>query len=149
MLHSLVGEAPKEWDLKLPQAEFAFNYMVNRSSGKTPFSIVFTKTPNHTTDLLHLPSPTNCATENFAHRVTKTIEEVRASLQNSNTKYKAAVDAHRKFKSFNVGDLVMVHLSRDRFPVSEYSKLKPKKYGPFRILTKINDNSYIIALPND
>jgi hypothetical protein len=39
MLRSIVGENPKQWDLDLPQAEFSYNSLVNRYTGKSPFNL--------------------------------------------------------------------------------------------------------------
>ena len=40
LLRCLVGEHPKNWDLILPNAEFAYNSSVNRTIGKSPFKVV-------------------------------------------------------------------------------------------------------------
>jgi hypothetical protein len=36
---------------------------------------------------------------------------------------------------------------QDRFPALRHSKLMPRAAGPFKVLTKINDNAYILDLP--
>ena len=55
ILWSLTKEKPKQWDVTLSQAEFAFNNMLNRSTRKTPFEIVYGRCPSQPLDLVPLP----------------------------------------------------------------------------------------------
>lgn len=131
----------------MPQAKFAFSFMVNYSTGKSPFEIVYTKVPSHTTNLLQLPRSQSNAADGLATCIAHTLAKVRAKLQQSNFKYKTAANMHRHAKLFNVGDLVMVHLNKQQTPVSENSKLMTRKSSPFHVHSKINDNAYHIEIP--
>src|SRR5215216_6228927 len=62
---------------------------------------------------------------------------------------KIAGDKGRKFVVFASGDLVWLHLRKDRFPDLRKSKLMPCADGPFKVLEKINDNAYKLELPAD
>ncbi|PKI41752.1 hypothetical protein CRG98_037852 [Punica granatum] len=149
MVRSICGEKPKQWDFALAQAEFAYNSAVHSTTGRSPFSIVYQKVPRHAIDLIKPPKTYkgNVAAESMAKEVQSMQQQVHQRLEATNAKYKKASDKHRKERLFSKGDMVMVFLWKERFPVGSYNKLKPKKYGPYKVLKKINDNAYVIDLP--
>lgn len=51
--------------------------------------------------------------------------------------------------SFQVGDQVMVYLSKEWLPTGVHGKLRQWKYGPISILRKINDNAYKVDFPGE
>ena len=71
--------------------------------------------------------------------------DVKNNLEKANAKYKMEVDKHRWHKSFDVGDEVMVFLSKARMQ-GGHSKLQQRKYGPYHIVEKINNNVYVVDL---
>ncbi|GKB08928.1 transposon ty3-I gag-pol polyprotein [Tanacetum coccineum] len=148
MIRCLCGEKPKLWDVSLAQAEFAYNSAVHSSTGFSPFEVVYKTSPNHVVDLVDLSGKKNIQANRMVEEVQAPYEVVRANITEANAKYKFAADKHRRKKLFQVGDEVMVFLRKEHFSVGSYSKLKPKKYGPYKILRKINDNAYVVDLPN-
>ena len=115
----LSGSKPKQWDLALAQSEFAFNNMKNRSTGKCPFEVVYTKQPRLTTfDLASLPTTidTSSEAEKMVEKIQNLHEEVHNHLKESTQSYKKAADKKRRQATFTEGDLVMIHLRKIRFP---------------------------------
>ena len=55
LLRCLAGEHVKSWDQKLCQAKFAHNDVVNRSTGFSPFTVVYSIVPRGLLDLISLP----------------------------------------------------------------------------------------------
>ena len=78
----------------------------------------------------------------MANHIQAMQEEVRQKLEATNAKYQEASYKKRCEKIFNVRDLVLVYLRKERFPIGTYNKLKDKKYGTFQITKKINNNAY-------
>jgi hypothetical protein len=54
LLRSLVAEHHSQWDQVLPQAEFAYNDSPNRSTGQSPFQIVYGMQPRGVSELKDL-----------------------------------------------------------------------------------------------
>ncbi|WVZ76064.1 hypothetical protein U9M48_024066 [Paspalum notatum var. saurae] len=76
-------------------------------------------------------------------------ETTKSNIENMNEKYKLAGSKGRKQVLFEPGDLVWLHLRKERFPDLRKSKLMPRATGPFKVLEKINDNAYKLELPAD
>lgn len=151
LLRCLVGDAVRTWDSRLPQAEFVHNHAVNRSSGFSPFQVIYGIMPRAPVNLSSLPDHTRLHGDAsvFIDSILDTHARAYQQLEASTLKYKAATDTHRRRVVFREGDLVWVHLTRDRIPSHAYNKLKSKKIGHVPIVAKINDNVYRVQLPSD
>ncbi|KAJ0586308.1 putative nucleotidyltransferase, Ribonuclease H [Helianthus annuus] len=149
LLRCLVGDNPKKWDLILSQAEFAYNRSTHSSTGQTPFMVVYGRNPFTPLDLAVFPTVEHfCAEgEARANQIKKLHEQVREQIIKHNLQYQSRANQHRRKVVFKEGDLVWVHLRKERFPVGRAGKLKPRADGPFRVLKRINDNAYKVDLP--
>jgi hypothetical protein len=70
---------------------------------------------------------------------------VQEQLEESQAKYKTRHDKHRVDHNFQVGDEVWIYISKHRLK-GEGQKLKPNRYGPFKILEKIGNNAFHLDL---
>jgi hypothetical protein len=77
------------------------------------------------------------------HKTTK------LNIEKMNEKYRIAASEGRKEVKFEPGDLVWLHLRKERFSELKKSKLMSCVAGPFKILAKINDNAYKLELPSE
>ena len=73
--------------------------------------------------------------------------ETRKNIEQKSAQYAKQANKGKKKVTFQPGDLVWLHLRKDRFPQQRKSKLSPRGDGPFKVLQKINDNAYKIELP--
>lgn len=70
--------------LPFNRGEFTINSVVNRTTSKSPFSIVYTKVPNHSVDLLQLPEPKNRQATSWAIGYAKLHEEIKEQIEKMN-----------------------------------------------------------------
>jgi hypothetical protein len=74
-------------------------------------------------------------------------ETTKLNIEKINEKYQIADSKDQKEVKLEPGDLVWLHLRKERFSDLRKFKLMFHVDGPFKILEKINDNAYKLELP--
>ena len=118
LLRCLVGNHLGTWDLVLPRAQFAYNNLVNRSTGLSPYEVVYGHKLRAPIDLIPM-SPLSRAsesTEAFAYRMSELHKSISDQINLNNSRYKSMTYSYRRFKKFDVGDYVLVRMCTERFP---------------------------------
>ena len=151
MLRAVLKNNKKMWEECLPHIEFAYNRSLHSTTKMCPFEVVYGFLPRAPIDLLPLPSSekVNFDAKQRAELILKMHELTKENIERMNAKYKLAGDKGRKHVVFAPGDLVWLHLRKDRFPNLRKPKLMPHVDGPFKVLEKINDNAYKLELSVD
>jgi len=149
LLRCLIDDHATNWDLILPQAEFAYNNSINRTTGSSPFQLVYGMTPRTPLDIISLPLPqrTSEAGLDFATHMMSVHEEVRKKIALQTEVYAQRANLRKRDKQFEVGDQVLIRLRSERFPPGNYNKLHARCAGPFTVLKKLGPNTYVIDLP--
>jgi hypothetical protein len=149
LLRTLVKKNLKSWEDCLPHAEFAYNRAKHSTTLRSPFMVVYGFEPPTALDILPLPlhQRTNMDFDERTTAMKKLHEETRATIQDHVLRQANRLNAKKKERVFEEGDLVWVHLRKERFPQERNSKLKPRGDGPFKVLKRINNNAYVIDIP--
>jgi hypothetical protein len=74
-------------------------------------------------------------------------ETTKLNIEKMNEKYRIAASKGCKEVKLEPGDLVWLHLRKERFSELRKSKLMSRATHPVKILAKINDNAYKLELP--
>ncbi|KAK1681405.1 hypothetical protein QYE76_042253 [Lolium multiflorum] len=149
LLRTLVKTNLKSWEDCLPHAEFAYNRAKHSTTARSPFMVVYGFEPPTALDILPLPlhERTNMDFDERTTAMKKLHEETRATIQEHVLRQANRLNAKKKERVFEEGDLVWIHLRKERFPQERNSKLKPRGDGPFKVLKRINNNAYVIDIP--
>jgi len=151
MLRAVLKGKLTSWEDYLPIVEFAYNRTFHSSTSKTPFEVVYGFNPLTPLDLLPLP------TNDFANRdgkkkvdmMKKIHEQTRLAIEKKNKEVALRRNKGRKYVVFKPGDLVWVHMRKERFPSKRKTKLDPRGSGPYKVLERIGDNAYKLDLPGE
>jgi transposase InsO family protein len=149
LLRALINDKPISWTQIIAQAEFAFNKSVNRSTGFSPFTVLYGFNPCSPVDLAPIPiiGPVLNSVQDRVSLLQDIHEQVHLNLQDNISKYKASYDKKHRQVLFELGDLVWVTLTKERLPPELHGKLAPKRIGPCAVTDIINSNAYRVQLP--
>jgi hypothetical protein len=151
MLRVVLKKNIKMWEECLSHVEFAYNRSLHSTTNMCPFEIVYGLVPRTPIDLMHLPSSEKLIfdAKQRTELMLKLHETTKENIERMNAKYKISGDKGRKQLDFEPGDLIWLHLRKERFSDLRKSKLIPRADGPFKVLEKINENAYNIDLLAD
>ncbi|XP_052724926.1 uncharacterized protein LOC128194132 [Vigna angularis] len=142
----------KSWDEYLPHVEFAYNRVVHGTTKISPFEAVYGFNPLTPKNLIPLPKSFDYVHQEGVSKskfIKDLHQRVRKQIQQQNEKYAKSHNKGRREVIFNEGDLVWLHLRKERFPNLRKSKLNPRGDGPFKVLRRINNNAYQLDLPQE
>ena len=145
----LIMKNLKDWEECIPHAEFAYNRTKHSTTLRSPFMVVYGFKPCTPLDLLPLPlhERINMNIEKRPKYMKQLHAETRATIKAQVLRQVSRINKKKKEMIFEEGDLVWLHLRKDRFLEERNSKLKPRGDGPFMVLKSINNNAYIIDIP--
>jgi hypothetical protein len=149
MLGAILKKSLKMWEECLPHVEFAYNRATHSTTKVSPFQVVYGFNPRAPINILPLPTSERIHDDAKEHAefVLKMHETTKHNIEKMTEKYRVAGSKGKREVKLEPGDLVWLHLRKDRFSELRKSKLIPRADGTFKINEKINDNTYKIELP--
>lgn len=76
-------------------------------------------------------------------------EDTRHTIERQVQCLATKINFNKQPMIFNIGDLVWLHIRKDRFPNKRKSKLLHRADGPFKGIECYNNNAYKIDIPCD
>jgi hypothetical protein len=147
-LRCLTGDRPRQWLQWLPWAEYVFNTAYQSSLRDTPFRVVYGRDPPSIRS--YEPGETRVAAVARTMEDREFLADVRHRLEQAQVVQKKHYDRVHRDITYQVGDWVLLRL-RHRSPASlataPAGKLKPRYYGPYRVVELINNVAVRLELP--
>jgi hypothetical protein len=146
-LRNYVGGQQRMWVKWLHLGEHFYNTTFHMSIGMTPFRALYRYDAPTLVDLVfgesRAPKAKDWIIEN--QDILKLLKEKLQTMHNRQN-----IDRHRIECNFEVGDLVFLRLQPYRqtsLKKSGAEKLKPRFYGPYKIIRRVGEVSYELELP--
>lgn len=113
--------------------------------------MVYGFNPTTPLDLVPIPVSERSCTDGAkkAEWVKAMHRKVKEQIEKKNEGYRRAANKGKKQVRFVPGDLVWIHLRKERFPAQRKPKLMPRVDGPLCVLEKVNENAYKLEFSED
>ncbi|MCO5573388.1 hypothetical protein L7F22_027158 [Adiantum nelumboides] len=147
MLRHYIQNRLASWEEYLTLVEFAYNNAPHSVTGMTPFQAAYGHTPLVPTNFV-LQHKVALA-DQLVQEMQDILVQVRDKLIHVQQKYQKQANKHRRHAEFNEGDMVLLYVASHRYKTvkSVFPKLRPRFYGPFKIIKKNSVVSYKLELP--
>ncbi|MCO5605223.1 hypothetical protein L7F22_059403 [Adiantum nelumboides] len=148
MLRHYIQNRLASWEEYLPLVEFAYNNAPHSVTGMTPFQAAYGHTPLVPTNFV-LQHKVALA-DQLVQEMQDILVQVRDKLIHVQQKYQKRANKHRRHAEFNEDDMVLLYVASHRYKTvkSVFPKLRPRFYGPFKIIKKNSVVSYKLELPH-
>jgi hypothetical protein len=148
-LRNYVGGQQRTWVRWLHMGEYCYNMTYHMSIRMTPFRALYGYDAPSFIDASFGDSRVPGA-KDWMGESRRILQSTKENLQAAQNQQKVYANQHRVDHSFEVGDLVFLRLQPYRqssLKRSGAEKLKPKFYGPYRVIRQIGEVEYELELP--
>ena len=142
-LKHFINSDHDNWDVFIPHSMFCYNTQVHKTTGRTPYELLFGH-PAYIPSSLKTDPNFDLTYDDYYHQLKlrlNTIHKItRENILKSKAKSKTYYDVKIHTHDFKVGDQVLVAIKDTKPGFSQ--KLRPKFKGPFEIV-KVNDRNTV------
>jgi len=141
-LRVFCGTQQNNWHAWLPLAQYTKNSWPSATTKKTPYDLLIGYTPQ-------VHQPTRKTTIPSLEQRLLSIEDARKAAQEAQRKAQESwIKEKPRYVPFTVGSKVWLEGTNLRLPSNTTSKLSPRRYGPFKVVSQISKVAYKLELPS-
>ncbi|CAJ2633456.1 unnamed protein product [Trifolium pratense] len=148
-LRCFISDQPKTWSNWLSWSEYWFNTSYSAATGKTPYEIVYGRSPPVITRWVQGETRVAAVQRELVDR-DEALRQLREQLVRAQDRMKHFADKKRCDRSFEVGEWVFVKLRahRQQSVVCRINaKLAARYFGPYPVVARVGAVAYKLELP--
>lgn len=140
------GEHQEDWDRDLPRLQWAINTTLNKTTGKSPFVILFGREPAATGNdyerAITVGPRGEMSNEQLIARFTALHNQVRIKMEAEQAKFRIQYDKGKKEQSFQVGEEVWIKNRQLSDAAAQIAQKLTAKYIPATITEVLGPQTY-------